>query len=145
MINWEKLILWLGPIWDLWFHSLRLCVKQTRWTHMATIAETCCSIRLVLSWIIIYFSTERWPQTHLQDVQWAIWPRRRVMEYLCQMTWPLQSPDLNPVKMVWQGGPQNNSKRANFFVDYLINNVNNHENKGKPLNDKVLTFDCVHN
>lgn len=46
----------------------------------------------------------------------AIYPRRRVMEYLRQMTWPPRLPDLNLVQMVWdKADPRIMAKGTTFL------------------------------
>ena len=92
-------LVWWVQIWDLWFHPVCLCATQRRWTdgfymhgsHTEPAwlpqhpAATCHPIRFAFSWTIIYFSTGQGPNDGV----------------LHQMTWPPQSPDINPMEMVW--------------------------------------------
>ena len=65
--------------------------------HSASIRHP---IWFALSGTIVFFSTGQLPNTPSGCVR-AIWPIRRVMECCISYAWPPQSPDLNPIEMVW--------------------------------------------
>lgn len=97
--NVEKTV-WIKLVWS---NSCYETITQfiQNWRHTESWppqypAATCHPSRFVFSQSI-YFSTWQWQQTPPGCVV-AIWPRRRVMR---QMTYPPQSPDLNPTEMVW--------------------------------------------
>ena len=83
-----------------WWHCWGF-IQNWRHTEPAWLpqhpAATCHPIQFAFSWTIIYFSTGQWHQTHLQ----AVLTEKESDGVLRQMTWPPQSPDLNPIETVW--------------------------------------------